>query len=259
MPKTDASGVLLGWTVASAFNFWSKQWPAGLLALVGGVLKLTFGTPPAAPGTTPLSLQPDASRIEEDVTYSSSKFAIPNTCTLTGSFGSITQHAYGGVAPAVPVVVVIPTDYTDVDGGAQIIARMYLPLEPAAPNWDLEGVTWRPTDADLAALPFPLTLDTYAGTHDCYGAAVAITSMTETANPVTHSDYFGGCLAGATIRIVKGRILVDLDINRQIPDPTLAGLGITPAQIAAASYSAVTVNQIDPTLTVYATRLARKP
>lgn len=262
IPRISAvTGLLTSFDATRILSKYQTSWGPAVFALVGSVLKLNFaGAPPAAPGAFPFSLVIDAGRVSEDGTkYTRAKYADPDQINLSGPFGSLTLRSPYGNQRAAPVSRDITTNYVSLSA-AQDFSYLYLDPEQGDIRWDVDELTWYPTDAELATLPFPLMPDLATPNLACYAAQVVITGIPNVVNPTGPTGYYAGSLAGVRLRVIEGKVVVQLKLSRRLPldDGTVTALGITPANLATL-FPTVKVNQVDPTLSVYDTRLVRKP
>lgn len=153
-------------------------------------------------------------------------------------------------------------------GAAELMAKMYLPDGDIGNRWALDKVTWLPSDASLAALPFPVTPDTddfdltavpptFTGVA-CYVAQVVLDGIPEEINPAGDGQGFiGGTLAGASLKISRRRVTVEIAIARRIPNvyPDSVGFFVSPADLAA-DFPTITPPDVDAAISAYDARLA---
>lgn len=225
--------------------------PPGFLQLVAHELGVGVdGTAPAQAG-----LLLDSGRVDEsDMSYTALRFTAVTSVTLVGSFGAVT--ATNGQRGR---DVTITTDLTDA-GEALLVARMY--LSPADDvHWTMDSFTWRPTDAELAALDYPIVpaTDTAYDTAAIYAAQVAIAPLDPVVNPGSAQAFYAGTLAGGTLSISRGGLTFVGQIARRLSTApaTCATVGDVVAHFPTVKLK-VGVDVVDPDLTVYDVKLARK-
>lgn len=228
-----------------------------VLALAGGLLGLSFdGASPS-----PAGLTIDTGRIDAGVRFASLKFDATRKVTVSGSFGTVS--AGNGLESGTELTMT--SDLTsEVD--ATKMAAMYLP-QPFAQRWILDAFTWYPTDAELTALDYPLNVPSHgllnettpAGYAHVWSAPVAIEGIPAQINPGNDSTFYPGTLAGLTLTIRRGKVIVTGQLARRLntgPDRSA-----TVADVIA-NFPTVKVKTgadvVDPTLSVYESKLSRK-
>lgn len=163
-----------------------------------------------------------------------------------------------------PVKLALTTTLTSA-GNAAAMGEMYLPDDDIGNRWQLENFTWIPSDASLAAMPFPLApdadeidFDDYAGGPAAYYAQAVLADIPEEINPGGDGQGFiGGTLAGVELRIVGGEITIDLAIARRIPEAWFSApmFAVSYDDIATA-FPGVDYDDVDPAISYYDARLA---
>lgn len=256
---TTVAGVLTGYNGQAKLDQQAHTWPPGKFKLVAHILGLSFvEAPPGSLLGLPLGLAVNAGRVQEAVNYRRSKVTAPNTTTVTGSFGTVSKTYRPDLRPVVQALQ--STWSADTEGLS--MATMYQPFSDVEP-WTVENVVWMPTDAELAALPFPLTEDTDTANIACYQAQVAVYNVPNKINPAGDSGFYAGTLDGVSVQIIGGKVYVFLKINRRLPIPIddVVDVGVTWDDLKA-SFPAVTwrtgTDKVDPTLSWNDTRLARR-
>lgn len=255
---TTTAGVLTGWDLTKSITQqFAQTWPPGQLALIAHVLQLVFpGVPPVALGGKALGLVCHPGRtVEGSIVWRETKGDPNEVVANSQTAGTVTvSNKQAGTRP---VTLTIASTLTTAQAETDM-AAMYLPDLDTA-RWLCDSFTWLPTDAELAALPFPLTPDTDTGNINCYWAQVAIDQIPDNVNPASDSGFYAGGLDGANLQIVDGRLFFVLSVRRRLPRPF--GLGVTWADLRA-NFAGVKyrtgVNNIDPTLSWFEMRLARK-
>jgi len=262
-PKTTA-GALTGMSTAgTAGSTIAVTWPPAEFIVSGGLLTLVFGaSPPALMYGYPLGLVVSTSGVDETITYRQSKDKAPNTVTVTGSFGSVTETNKSADEPTIALAL---SSTLSSAGNARKMARLYLP-QVDGNRWRVDQFTWYPTDAELTALPWPLTPDSETDTQACYNAQVVINGIDDKINPSGNSGFYAGTLDGAAVAVLDGQIVVELAVNHRLPLPAPSGgafpAGITwdelETQVGTGVKWNVGAQKVDPSLSWYETRLARK-
>lgn len=236
-------------------------WPPAEFAVVSNLLTLVFGqTPPAALLGFKMGLRVETSDVLEDISYTQSKSLAANTVIMTNAgWGSVTVTNRSAGEPAITVTIPVTVNSF---GNALNFIGTYLP-DVDGNRWRVESFTWRPDDADIAALPFCLTPDSETGDATCYRAQVAVTGIANKINPSGNSGFYAGTLDAAAVTVTSGRLDVELVINHRLPvsAPGLE-LGISwdelEAQVGTGVKISVGAQKVDPNLSYYETRLARK-
>lgn len=164
-----------------------------------------------------------------------------------------------------PVRLTLDTTLADSEF-AEAMGRMYLPDDDIGNRYALEGFTWLPTDADLAALPFPLAPDTDAITEglpadidngpSAYYAQVVLAEIPEEVNAGGEGlGFVAGTITAMDFRINAGTVSVDLALSRRLPRPNSEQFGVTYADIGT-GFPAVDYDDVDTDLSYYDLRLA---
>lgn len=239
--------------------------PPGVLALVGHVLSVTFdgGSP------SPKGIEIPSDFVEEDtIQWIALKYDNVRKVTVTGTSGQDSAENLGafgtelslsstfGDLPSDPVAISSPV-------ARQRMAAMYLP-RPDRISWSLDTFTWRPTDAALADLDYPLTVSSQkidADDERIVQAPVVITGLDPVVNPGSDSPFYGGTLSALTLTIAAGNVLVTGKIARRLyTGQDGSTVAATWADLAA-NFPAVVwtggADNIDPTLSWFEIALAR--
>lgn len=149
---------------------------------------------------------------------------------------------------------------------AREMGRMYLPDDDIGNRWEIQKFTWKPSDASLAALPFPLVPDTdsldaagpatYHFGPTAYLAQAVLAEIPDNINPAGDTlGFVAGTLTEATLRISDRRITFELALSRRIPHVGLvADFPITFDDVAA-NFPTVTFADVDPDVSCYDVRL----
>lgn len=150
------------------------------------------------------------------------------------------------------------------------MATMYLPDDDIGNRWALERFLWRPSDASLAALPFPLAHDTDALDPDGptsstagpleYMATAALTGIPDPVNPGNAGlGFVAGSLTAMKLRIRDKTITAELSLSRRVPN---AGGGTVHTSSFAVTYQdvatdfpTVTYADVHPAISYYELRL----
>lgn len=165
---------------------------------------------------------------------------------------------------------VIGTD----DSYAFALAKAYLP-RPTDVRWTADGFLWRPSDAELADLPYPLNPSNWHnsalsdwGDPHIIMSPVAIANLPAVVNPGSDSDFYGGTFSTLVLRIRReagygGVLSIEGKIARRIETHTalLDNQFVSWAQIKATYPTVKTkvgVDVLDPTMSTYELLLARK-
>lgn len=232
-------------------------YPPAVLDLAAGKLGLSFdGASPS-----PAGLTIDTGRVDSAVRFASLKSDAARTVTVTGSFGSVSagNGLESGTELTMPSVLTAAADATK-------MAKMYLP-QPHAQRWSLDAFTWYPTDAELAGLDYPLNVPSHgllnettpAGYAHVWAAPVAVDGIPPEINPGSDSTFYPGTLAGLTIAIRRGKVIVSGQIARRLN--TGPARSVTVADVIA-NFPGVKLKTgadvVDPALSVYESKLARK-
>lgn len=269
-PSNGGRNVLIPFTIAGVLTSinatavtsgrYATTWPPGEFELVAHLLKVTFGhAPPGALLGFKLGLTVDVSKVHEDITYRQSKNGDPNTVTVTGPTFTVTYtNRSAGQAPITLSLSATVTDSDDVTG----MAAMYLP-DVTSNRWRVESFQWEPSDAEIAALPWSLTPDSETSDSSCLRAQVAIPGIDNAINPASDSGFYAGTLDAAAVTIAGRKIRVEMAINNRLPMPVHeSSLGVTwdelQAQVGTGVKWRTGTDHVDPALSWYETRLARK-
>jgi hypothetical protein len=266
VPKDYGRAILYAWADASAgssyfvsetyFRGVSATTPPGKLTLTAHKLGLTFDET----ASLPAGLLLDSGRVPESgISFTALKYNTVSTVKVTGSFGTVVLS--NGLPGR---TVVMSSTLVDADD-ARAMAAMYLP--PADDiGWQMDAFTWLPTDADLAALDFPLFEPTLrrsiiAFPHDRFSRwmQVVIEPISPAINPGSDSSFYGGTLSALTLTIKRGAVSFSGRIARRLL--TSAGNTGTVGDVVA-NFPTVKLKTgtdiVDPTLSVYEAKLARK-
>jgi hypothetical protein len=214
----------------------------------------------------PLGLAIDAGRVPEELTWNRKKFETPNLVAVSGpSFGAVQVT---NAAPGAALVRLDLSSTLTTAAAALAMAALYLP-DVDTNRWAADSFTWLPTDAELAALPFPLAPDadwTSNVKPICFYAQVAVNGIPPAINPTSDTEFYAGSLRGAAVVINRGKVSAELVVTRRLPSsiddpsgPALGQLGVTWADLLA-DFPTVTWtgdDRIDPALTWYDLRLVR--
>lgn len=262
IPRTTA-GVLtsIGADVTSAART-ATTWPMAQFGVVGSLLTLVFGGAwPAALLGYKKSLRIESNDVEESIVYRQDKNNGPNTVTVSGTWGSVTLTVRSAGEPI--ILLSLQSTLGDFVQGTGMAAIYVADLDRN--RWRVESFVWRPDDADVAALPWPLMPDSETGDASCFVSQIAVTGIANKINPSGDSGFYAGTLDGASVQIVGGQLVVELAINHRLPLPaewTTAVVGVTWDQLETQVGTGVKWNigaqKADPALSWYETRLARK-
>lgn len=276
VPRTSA-GVLnsfdADWPILTTATI---VWPPAVWAMIGGLLMIDPAGGPLPPGRAagyagmPIGLSIDGCRVELDgVAWIRSKFGAVDYVSVTGPNAT----AIAARTDAQPVKLALQSSLVyspPQDNTLQEMADLYLP-DPDVDRWAIDTVTWRPSDAELAALPFPLTPDTDAlsiSPYDAsasdvvtgptaYYAPVVIRDIPNELNPGSDLGYLAGTLSGVLFRIAGQLITVELGVERQLPKNLDAAPPVgTSWDDLAADFPAATWSVVDPRVSWYDARLA---
>lgn len=276
-PRTVAGALTefdLGFEILSAVTL---VWPPADWAMIGGKLMIDPAGGPLPGGRDPLyaslevGLSIDGCRVELDsVEWIRSKFGAINYVSVTGPNTSAvaSRPAESVVKLALQSTLLWPGP--PIDNTVQEMADMYLP-DPDVDRWAIDKVVWRPSDAELAALPFPLTVDTDALTTNiyetaspgpfrgptCYYAPVVIRDILDELNPGSDLGYLAGTLSSAAVKIAAKLLTVELGVERKLPknlDVVTPIVGCSWDDLQA-DFPAVTWSDVDPRVSWYDARL----
>lgn len=269
-------------TTAGELDSFTLEWAATKTTLtrgparwdvVGGLLSIVpDGTPPTPGGlANPQGglLIDSCTVLLDGITWNRDKFGSVNTVSVRTSTFTVTASS-----PATtPVRLALSSTLTGV-GPATAMADMYLPEVPELSRWSMEAFTWRPSDAELAGLPWPLVVDTdnidpdglslsvldidLAKGPTAYYAQVVLSPIPDAINPASTLGFLGGTLTGATLRIRRGKVTIDAALDRRIPIADNIGglpLNATVTEIGA-EFPTIAAEDIDPAITAYDARLA---
>lgn len=268
LPQT-IGGVLDSYDLTHTVPNYALTWPPAILAVVSGQLTIVpDDTPPVTFTDYVLGLAIDADRVDEDLTFNRTKSASPNYVTVTYGAGGVSSVSLTDVESTVAKVKLPLASQLTTSAAALSMAGMYLP-DGDANRWAADRFTWRPSDAELAALPFPLTPDTedlLLSGPPCYLAQVMVSTIPDNINPAGNAGIYAGVLDGAEVRIMPkrgnqagGEIVVDLKLRKRLPRPPGA-FAVTYDEVKAdfpgVEYS-IGAQVVDPGITYYELRLVR--
>lgn len=273
-----AAGVLtkydMGWPILTNATM---VWPPASWAIIDGKLMIDPEGGPLPPGRIPLydglpiGLSIDGCRVLLDgVEWIRSKFGAVNYVSVTGPD---TTAVASRPAEQVIKLALESTLLLSAPGPnhVQEMADMYLP-DADSDRWAIDAVTWQPSDAELAALPFPLAPDTGGLSTNpyeivdgpivgpsAYYAPVVIREVPNELNPGSDLGYLAGTLSSVQLTIKRKTITAELGITRQLPKNTdVSGSGVigTTWDDLAADFPTITWADVDPRPTWYDARLA---
>lgn len=269
LPQT-IGGVLDSYDLTHTVPSYALTWPPAILAVVAGELTIVpDDTPPVTFVDYALGLAIDADRVDEDLTFNRTKSASPNYVTVTYGAGGVLSVSVTDVPSAATPKVKLPlASQLTTSAAATSMAGMYLP-DGDANRWAADRFTWRPSDAELAALPFPLTPDTEdlgLSGPPCYLAQVMVSTIPDNINPAGNAGIYAGVIDGAEVRIMPkrgtdagGEVVVELKLRKRLPRPP-AAFAVTYDEVKAdfpgVEYS-IGAEVVDPGVTYYETRLVR--
>jgi hypothetical protein len=231
-----------------------QPYAPGVLTLAAHLLGVTFdGATPA-----PAGLTVDSGRVEESsITFTALKFDAIRRVIVTGATVGTVIAERAGIKGRDLAQSTIVADPAMVAASAEL----YLP-EPDTVRWTLDQFTWRPTDADLAGLDYPLNVPSQI-TSDTQRrillAQVAIANVDPAIIPGSDSPFYGGSLSQLTLRIFRGNVLVTGRLARRLRTAPLRTVTWADVQVnfPTVHWSSGT-DTADPTLSWYEARLARK-
>lgn len=242
----------------------AETWPPGKFQTTGGLLKVTFGhANPVALGGRGVGLTVDAGKVPEAVSYRQVKGTTPNTITITGAFGSVT-YTTRGATDRKRELVIASTVQNPSD--ALLMAVKYA-LAADINDWRLEAFTWYPTDAELQALTFSLTPNSETVTRlatACYRTQVVVNRIPNKINPSGNSGLYAGTPNAISVAITRAKVAVTMRLNHRLPGDIIGGSPVLPTwdevetNIGTGVKWNIGAAKVDPNLTWYETRLARK-
>lgn len=195
----------------------------------------------------------------EGVQYTKTKHGFPNRWVAKSTTTPAARAADdAGLTPYVSVVR--ETEHSDLTG-AQLLAQAMRPSMVDPTLWESSGFTLHMHDASALVDPgsplmiAPATLEaTLTGT-------LVIHGIPATQAPITHgSDVYAGRLTSARFRVAGGVVTCDVTIRPEYPRPVGGIYGVTKVLTVRGlqlDLPALTVGDLDPTITVGLARLIR--
>ncbi len=216
----------------------------GTLVDNGGVLELAFPDM-AADGVV------DACAVDLGATWNRLKYRAATQVTVSGPVtGTATR-------PGPPVRLNLQTTLTD-QAAADAMAALYLPDVDESNGWVADTFRLNAHLVPVAITPawFPDHRDDPANLA-VYAMPLALVGIPANINLAGDLDVYAGQLVKVDLRIAKRRIYVDFSLRRQLP--TSDGADALTWDALAADFPTLTWDDIDPSLTWYDLRLARRP
>ena len=227
----------------------------GVLSLVANKLSLVFDGASSAPA----GLVIDAGRVDEDsVAFTALKYAAVSkvrVASATALWGTV--EAANGL-PGVQLDLV--SDLTN-QADADAMADLYLPAADDT-RWTMDNFTWRPTDADLSGLDYPFNVPSQgadATSRRIPAAQVVVNDIATHINPGNDNPFYAGTLSSLLLTIKNKTVLVTGRLARRLNTSntkcvTIADIGFNFPTVKIRTGT----NFVDPTLSIYEAKLARK-
>jgi hypothetical protein len=238
---------------ASGAPSYSASYPPGVLQVTAHQLDLAFdGATPA-----PAGLAIDVGQVELDsVGWVALKYATIARVTLTGPTLGALSIGNGQIGAEYARQTKLTTA-----ADALVLARWLLPPADET-RWTLDTFKWHPTDAELAAMDYPIGPQSNVSSVTSYmieRAPVALINIPDGIQPAGPSPFYGGTLSALTLTITGGNVIVSGKIARRII--THPSRSVTIADVAA-NFPTVKLKTgtdvVAPTLSIYEAKLARK-
>lgn len=196
----------------------------------------------------------DACTVELATTWSKRKKRGTNQVTVAGDFGTVLV-----ANPGPPVRTSIDTDLTN-RRDALVVGAMYLPELDTSNGWECDRFTWRVDPDDQALLermvPDPIDPDP----PPCYRMPVTVYPIPDAINPANDLGIYAGQVGRLDLTISRRRIVAAFQLRRRIPRSYDDGTATAASwEWARATFPALVPADVDPALTFYDARLARRP
>lgn len=223
----------------------------GTLDVVDGVLVLLFPNL-NADGVV------DAGAVELDTTWNRLKYRAVNQVTVSGE--SVTAAA---TRAGPPVRLTLPTTLTDQDA-ADLMAALYLPDVDETNGWVADTFTLHAVDTGYkltqpeALVPawFPDHRDDPAST-SVYVMPLAIVGIPAAINLAGDLPVYAGQLVKVNLTLSRERVLMEFALRRQLP--ASSGAEAVTWEWILDTFPTLTWEDVDPDLSWYDARLARRP
>lgn len=253
VPEYDAGGTLTGY---ACYAFWDRIEPGYLpatLALVAGILGLTFPT-------TFEALSADACDIPTSgVTWTRNKTRGVNTVVARTPSGVTT--ATRDTPPAPPVRLTLDSTLVGLNQAAVNLPKMYLPDSDS--EWTATGFRADISEHLFGVANLGWTLDYELLAWFALFAPVVIHGIPDEINLAGNAGIYAGQLDSAALTIANRRVLVDFALRRTLPRSLIGQANSADYNWLRTTFPTVTYKAtaavIDPDLTHYDLRLVRTP
>lgn len=240
-------------------------------AVTGGILDITIVSErpdlPFPPILSPNLFHAGVLRLDE-VKWKSDKVSTPTVVTLTGPFGLGAQAATLVSDDSSParnrIKLDLKTDWYDLGaaGEAAKMLQMYEPNLDAVNAWEgSEFVAHVSEGSNLARITdwFPVHTSTgVVADLDYPNHAVTLYEIPDSSNLGGAQGIYAGQLRSVTLTIANRRVDVRFSLRHTLPRSRTGNAMTASYDVVAAAFPTIDYDHVDPDLTYYNARLARK-